>query len=585
MNNPASERGVPTTRPHGATIRRQLILASLFPLASFGLLSILLITAALQNLTLNQALQRDTALAQLAAARVSERIHQALVALQDAARDPTFSSHSSAFDRLTADLAALHAGVVVLDSSGKIVAASPELSGWVGQAPGPLPWPERVSTSAERLFSGGPVIRVAVPLQIADHPTGWVEAVLPSDPSVWLADIQLPVAPGSRIALFGQDGSPIAQTGAQDDPNQHEWPFAGSSQAQGQMIENTHGDQVVYTYAPVEVTGWGIALEEPWQAVFARSANFAWVLAGLLLFGIALSVVMLSMSINRVIRPLAMLSSQADSLGPGSLFRPLATDGPEELQALTQAFNQMVIRLAEQQAALRQYAEKALLSQEEERQRISHELHDETVQELVGLLQRVDLCRSEMDRSPEQARRRLDELKTLAEQALGDLRRISNALRPSILQDLGLTAAIRSLCDDLEREMPELVCEFSPQGEEHRLAADLELAVFRVVQEALSNIRRHAGTVSRVDVALGFEPGCVRATIHDDGPGFPLPEVRDLVRDGHLGVAGMYERARLFGGELKIETSPETGTTVTLCMPVEMGITMISPEEGGSDGR
>jgi signal transduction histidine kinase len=593
MNNPAELRGNPARAP-GTTIRRQLILASLFPLAAFGLLSILLITAALQNITLNQAVQRDTALAQVTASQVTGRIHQIFIPLQAAARDPAFAPGAPAFDRLTADLASLHTDVVALDGSGKVIAASPRLSGWVGRTPAPLAGQAAaadasqpaVSTGAERLFGSSPVVRIAVPILRQGRPSGWLQAVLPAGGADWLADLQLPLIAGSRLSLFGRDGAPIAQTG-QPDAGPRTWPFAGALRPQGQLIDNpTTGDQVVYAYAPVEGTGWGVALEEPWQALFALSANFEWVLAGLLLLGVTLSMVMLSVSIDRVIRPLAALSEQANALGPGSLFRPMAADGPEEIQALTRAFNQMVIRLAEQQAALRQYAEKALLSQEEERQRISHELHDETVQELVGLLQRVDLCRGEMKYDPERARRRLDELKDLAGQALNDLRRISNALRPSILQDLGLPAAIRSLCDDLERQMPEITCDFALQGDERRLAPDLELAVFRVVQEALSNIRRHAGDVSQVDVALRYEPGCLRAAIRDDGPGFPLLDVRELVRDGHLGVAGMYERAHLFGGELKIESDPQAGTTVSLCMPVEMGIQMLSDEpDEGSAGR
>jgi two-component system sensor histidine kinase UhpB len=580
------------SKARGSTIRRQLILASLFPIAAFGLLSILLITGALQNLTLNQAIQRDTALAQVAASQVSGRLHQALIPLQYAARDPNFPPDSPTFGRLAASVASLHAELVALDAGGKVIATSEGVSGWAYSTLPPLPGQTGdtstsqpvVSAAAEQIQGSGPVIRVAIPVIQRGAIAGWLEAIFPANDPAWLAGIQLPLVTGSHLSLFGADGALIAQTGPSQMALGTPYHFAaGSSRPKGQLAENpTSGDQVVYAYAPVEGTSWVITLEEPWQALFAISANFEWVLAGLLLLGVILSMVMLSISIGRVIRPLAALSRQAESLGPGSIFRPLAAEGPEELQALTQAFNQMVIRLAEQQAALRQYAEKALLSQEEERQRISHELHDETVQELVGLLQRIELCRGEMEYSPEKARRRLDELKALAEQALGDLRRISNALRPSILQDLGLPAAIRSLCDDLECQAPELVCEFDLQGDERRLAPDLELAIFRVVQEALSNVRRHGSAVSRVNVSLCFEPGCVRATIQDDGPSFPLPDVSELVRDGHLGVAGMYERARLFGGELKIVSDPLTGTTVSLCMPVEMGIQMVPDEEGSN---
>jgi two-component system sensor histidine kinase UhpB len=570
-------------RTNGSTIRRQLIWASLFPLTAFGLLSILLITAALQSLTLNQAMQRDSGLSQVAAAQVDARLSQVIHTLQGAARDPAFAPRTTSYDRLVTDLSPLRAALVELDAAGKVTGASTGAIPRPGQS---LPLPQEVSrvwisAAVEPGPGSSGFLRVSVPIQRPGQIAGILEAFLPAGDPAWLSGIQLPPTTGSRLSVFDRAGKLVAQTGAPD-PGPRGWPFAGETLPNSRLIESSPtGDRAIYSYAPLAQAGLAIALEEPWTALFASTANYAWVLAGLLCMGTVLSVMMLSASLGRVIRPLGALSQLADSLGPGSTFRPLPEEGPDELRSLTHAFNQMVIRLAEQQTSLRQYAEKALLSQEEERQRISHELHDETVQELVGLLQRVDLCRTEMEQSPDLARRRLDELKMLAEQALGDLRRISNALRPSILQDLGLPAAIQSLCDEMERQMPELTCEFAMCGEERRLAPDLELAIFRVTQEALSNIRRHSDQVSQVDVLLQFEADCVRASIQDDGMGFPLPDVRQLVAEGHLGVAGMYERARLFGGELSIVSDPDAGTTVHLRMPVEMGITMVPVETGG----
>lgn len=388
--------------------------------------------------------------------------------------------------------------------------------------------------------------------------------------SKWLGQVEIPMVPGSRLVLLDSQGSVISQVGAAL-PGRPSWPFVGEKQPHSQLMELPgSGDQVVYTFVPVGENGLGLVLEEPWQVLFSSAVYYEAILAGLIILGTVLSLVMLSVSVRRVVKPLTNLASQADALGPGSLFRPVQAEGPEEVYALTQAFNQMVIRLAEQQATLRQFAEKALLSQEEERQRISHELHDETVQELIGLLQRVDLCRTELDLNPDLARHRLDELKVLAETALGDLRRISNALRPSILQDLGLSAALQSLCDDLEGQLPDVICAFIQAGPERRLGAELELAIYRVVQEALTNIRRHAVKVSQVSVRFESSSESVRVIIQDDGAGFEPSQVSELVRQGHLGVAGMYERARLFGGELNIHSNPDSGTTLTLCLPLNV---------------
>jgi signal transduction histidine kinase len=327
------------------------------------------------------------------------------------------------------------------------------------------------------------------------------------------------------------------------------------------------GDQVIISTARLPGKAGSLILVEPWENVTAPGFYYQAILIALLILGALFSLYTLSLSIGRVTHPITELVETAHRAIPGSIFRPMPEQGPAELRTLIKAFNQMVVQLAEQQTSLRQYAHKALLSQEEERERLSHELHDGTMQDLVGLVQRVELCRSEMDQDPLLARRRLDELQGLLEATLGDVRRISNALRPSILEDLGLPAALQALCNDLERQMPSIHCRCAVTGQERRLAPDLELAVFRVVQEALSNIRKHARQATGVEVELVFQEAGIEALVRNDGPAFPSPDVRDLVRGGHLGLAGMYERARLFHGELSLASDPSTGTTVRLRLP------------------
>jgi signal transduction histidine kinase len=330
---------------------------------------------------------------------------------------------------------------------------------------------------------------------------------------------------------------------------------------------NPNGEEIIVSYAQLPWRPVSLIMEEPWSMVMSPSFYYQLILIGLLVLGTIFSLYMLSLSVGRVTGSIAKLADNATHAIPGSLFRPMAEQGPLELRLLIKAFNKMVVQLAEQQSSLRQYAHKALLSQEEERQRLSHELHDGTMQDLVGLVQRVELCRSEMERDPVLARRRLDELQDLLEQTLGDVRRISNALRPSILEDLGLPAALQALCNDLQKQMPSIQCQCVVTGGERRLSSDLELAVFRVVQEALGNIRKHVHSVTRVEVEMEFRESEIRTVVRNDGPVFPTPDVRSLVRNGHLGLAGMYERARLFHGELHISSDPAMGTTVKLRLP------------------
>jgi len=457
----------------GSTIRRQLILASLFPLAIFGLLSILVTSVALYQVTLRLALQGNMA-----------EVREAVNDLAKIAVGPPFLSSNDMLGILRSLNAENGSRLYLVNENGELLSSSnPELTS--------LP----LSNDEMQAF-----------IQ-AGKPAGWLR------------------------------------------------------------ISSNSGDEAIISFAPLLAVKGGVVLEEPWTAILAPAFYYQLVLAGLLALGTILSLYMLSLSLARVIRPIAELADSAIQAVPGSVFRPMTEQGPAELQELIRAFNQMVIRLAEQQGTLRQFAHKALLSQEEERQRLSHELHDGTVQDLVGLAQRVELCRSEMERDPEQARRRLDELQGLVEQTLNDVRRISNALRPSILEDLGLSVALQSLCSDLEKQMSSVHCGYAVSGQQRRLPPDVELAVFRVVQEALVNIHKHALNAAHVQVELTFREEDIQAVIRNDGSTFPDPDVRSLVRTGHLGLAGMYERARLFHGELDIVADPGGGTTVTLRLP------------------
>ena len=120
----------------------------------------------------------------------------------------------------------------------------------------------------------------------------------------------------------------------------------------------------------------------------------------------------------------------------------------------------------------------------------------------MGLVQRLELCRNEIIRDPGAAKRRLDELQALAKSAVADVRRMSNDLRPLILEDLGLPVAVQTLVEDLGGDLPAARVACRVVGNERRLPAVAELTIFRVAQEALSNIRKHARSANKVDIRL-----------------------------------------------------------------------------------
>jgi signal transduction histidine kinase len=452
-----------------STIRSQLLWASLFPLAFFGLLSTLVTSSALNQMMLNLVTQRNTAQVQVLADSLA----------QDSIKHTPTTTELNSILRMfdPVDGSRLY----LVDSQGELVASSEE----------------GVSS-------------------------------LPFD----VRQLVLDLKPGSQL-----------------------------------MESTTTLDTVVVSFALLPSQKLWVLFEEPWAANMLPAFYYQLILVGLLGLGTALSLGMLSLSVGRVIRPIAALAENATGAVPGSIFHPVPERGPREIRSLINAFNQMVIRLAEQQTVLRQYAHKALLSQEEERQRLSHELHDGILQDLVGLAQRVELCRNELERDPQLARHRLDELHGLLEQTLGDVRRISNALRPPILEDLGLSVALESLCKELKQDKPTIRCEYNIFGEAQRLHPDLELAVYRVVQEALTNVRKHAQDASLVQVELFFGKDEIQAKIKNNGAVFTNRGVRSFVRSGHLGLAGMYERARLFGGTLEVVSDADKNTVVMLQLP------------------
>ena len=209
---------------------------------------------------------------------------------------------------------------------------------------------------------------------------------------------------------------------------------------------------------------------------------------------------------------------------------------------------------------MRFYVRQITRAQEEERKRIARELHDETAQILVAFSRRLDALTSFPEPLPQSVKQRLEEFRELAASALQSVRRFSKDLRPPALDDLGLLAALEGLNPDIEKEGIEV--ELKVLGPRQRLSSEVELVLFRIVQEALNNVRRHS-KASRVLVGVEFCESSVRVMVEDDGRGFQVPDrVVDLVATGKLGLIGMHERARLLGGTLTVESKLGKGTTV-----------------------
>jgi two-component system, NarL family, sensor histidine kinase UhpB len=241
-----------------------------------------------------------------------------------------------------------------------------------------------------------------------------------------------------------------------------------------------------------------------------------------------------------------------DPLSPGKRVR---VSGGPAVVALAQTFNEMLDRLEDER---RDSARQALLVQEGERQRIARELHDEVGQTLTGVMLQVEGLAG---RIPEDLREQLDELRETARHGTEEVRRIARRLRPEALEDLGLESALAALAaaigDQAHLRIERLLEPGLP------LTKEQELVVYRIAQEALTNVARHADA-TEVQLHLHRRNGRAILTVRDDGGGLPPGAFRSS-----QGIRGMRERAMLIGAQLSIGKPAAGGTEVQLSVPLE----------------
>ena len=220
-----------------------------------------------------------------------------------------------------------------------------------------------------------------------------------------------------------------------------------------------------------------------------------------------------------------------------------------------------------QRAGLRAYAASITRAQEEERQRIARDLHDDPIQALVLLCRQLDSVEDTGESLPSSVSGRLRKARKTAEEVVKGLRDVAKALRPPILDDLGMVTSVRRLLADFT-ERTGIKGQLKVTGEDQRLPSDTELGMFRIAQEALWNVEHHAGA-TRVAVTITFTEHKARLDVVDNGVGFSMPSVSgDFTASGHLGLISMQERAELLGGKLEIQSSPGKGTRITVSVPV-----------------
>ena len=296
-----------------------------------------------------------------------------------------------------------------------------------------------------------------------------------------------------------------------------------------------------------------------------RGAADLWLILLFSLLGIFLCLLVNYWIVKTTLRPLYDLRDRIDRLQKQADVRErVQVDADPDISRLASATNSMLDRLEGRARQLRALSERAINAQEEERKRIARQLHDDTAQSLSILIINMERLESALAKEAPALCRRLAAARQLATRTLEELRKVIYGLRPSMLDDLGLVPAIRwfarSSLDEVGAEV-----KFDMLDETTRLSPELETTLFRIAQEAINNVVRHASAES-VMISLKQAEDKLCMTIEDDGCGFNFAQVAE--QSQRLGLLGMQERAELVGGEVTIDSAASQGTRVQACIPL-----------------
>ncbi len=298
----------------------------------------------------------------------------------------------------------------------------------------------------------------------------------------------------------------------------------------------------------------------------AAEDQFVGLAAGFVAVGIIASVVVNYIVLRAAFRPLATLEQTALAVRGGDLSARAAPTSFTDPQVahLAETFNATLDELARDRAELRSLASQVIRAQEDERRRIARELHDDTAQVLFAQLLRLTTLKGSPDPAVHSMAATLEEMTV---EALEGVRRLALELRPPALDDLGLSAALGELAQRFAEQL-EIPVDYQSRGLRGRLPSEVELVLYRVAQEALTNIAKHADA-RRIWLDVDRTGEDVTISIRDDGSGFDHAVMAES--DGRglgLGIFGMEERVALVGGRFRIWSRPGLGTEIFAFIPL-----------------
>jgi signal transduction histidine kinase len=348
------------------------------------------------------------------------------------------------------------------------------------------------------------------------------------------SDERLPTHPGIQEVLAGESGINYFQS-----------------------IEGEH----VVAFSPIPQTGWGLIIEEAWEDIASPSLINTQFAPLVIVPVFLLALLVIGFGARSIVNPLQKLEKQAARLAEGdfeAIRQPVG--GIEDIRNLQLELMDMAEKLKTAQQNLHGYIGAITAGVENERLNLARELHDDTIQMLIALHQRIQLV--QMDLLDEQ-KKGITELQSLVQQAMVNLRRMIRGLRPIYLEDLGLVASLKMLVHEMQQSSS-LPISFTSNGLEYRLDVQSEISIYRIVQESLNNVIHHADA-KHAWVTLEFSVTSLLVQIGDDGKGFMIPSnPYEFPAHGHFGLVGLYERAELIHAELGFVSKIGDGTTITL---------------------
>ncbi len=511
-------------------------------------LLVLLMVVAIGGVALHQAEMRDMLVDHNrhvvigAATSLSDQLAQRQSALMDLVTAAENADNASLLLEQSSWLIEFFdGGVILYDASGRLLAALPP------DSPIPLDDRQHDTTIFPLLEAGQDATRIVI---TTPQYTGTIQAVgivsldrLSSDSIL----ASLHASDSTDVYLVGSDGTVL---------------FHSDPAYIGQRI-NAEERNVITTIAPVPAAGWTLVQEERWQETLSPLMRYSQAAPLALVPGLLIAVGAVWLGIQRIVYPLRRLEAQATELAGGDF---AAIDpqvgGIEEIRRLQATLQHMAQRVQAAQANMHNYIGAITHAQEDERQRLARELHDQTAQALVALDHRQQMLKPHLADSPVAAGLHM-EIRRMIQETIDDLRRIVRALRPVYLEELGLAPALEMLARDLGPHGTMLI-HFEKTGEPRRMAPETEIALYRIAQEALTNAWRHS-QASEVWLSVQFAETQVVVRVRDNGKGFVFST---QTAPQHFGMMGMQERAGLIGARLQIQSEPGAGTTVTVQAPM-----------------